>query len=110
MINEIIGMTVLACLGWFWFDSLGAREAGVLAVRKACRAENLQLLDETIALRCMRLRRNEEGRMILQRIYDFEYSDTGDDRHRGSVHLSGAKITLIDIGDLWMVSHERGMS
>ncbi len=97
---EIIGLIALAALVWFWFDSLAAREAAIRSVRSACQTEDLQLLDETIAICKVRLARNEAGTLVLQRIYEFEYSDTGDSRRRGSVHLLGAKVTLVDVGVL----------
>ncbi|WP_045225975.1 DUF3301 domain-containing protein [Methyloterricola oryzae] len=89
-----------AALVWFWFDSLAAREAGVAAARKACQSEGLQLLDETIALERVRFGRNERGTLMLNRVYAFEYSDTGNNRLRGSVHLLGSRVTLLDIGSL----------
>lgn len=93
-------MATVAALGWFWFDSLAAREAGVAAARRACQSEGLQLLDETIALSRVTLARNERGTLMLKRIYAFEYSDTGDNRLRGSVHLLGSRVVLLDLGSL----------
>jgi hypothetical protein len=95
---EIVILIVLGGLVWLWFDSFKAQEAGIHAVRRACEAEGLQLLDETIALVSLRLRRNDEGRLSLARVYAFEYSDTGDNRRRGSVHLLGHKITMLNVG------------
>ncbi|MGX2041718.1 DUF3301 domain-containing protein [Methylocaldum sp. MU1018] len=95
---EIVVFSVLGGLVWLWFDSAKARETGIEAVRLACEAEGLQLLDETIALVSLKPRRNENGRLSAQRIYEFEYSDTGDNRRRGRVHLLGRNVTLINIG------------
>ena len=89
---------VIAGLVWLWFDSSKAREAGTLAVRKACEIEGLQLLDETIALASMRPERNAEGWLSWRRRYQFEYSDTGDNRRRGSVELYGQRVTMINEG------------
>jgi hypothetical protein len=95
---EILGLLTLAGLVWFWFDSLKTREAGVRAVRSACEAEGLQLLDETIAIVSLRPARNEFGRAALRRIYAFEYSDCGSNRRRGSVHLLGSQVELLNLG------------
>jgi hypothetical protein len=95
---EIVILIVLGGLTWLWFDSFKARETGIHAVKKACEAEGLQLLDETIALVSLRPQRNDEGRLSLARVYAFEYSDTGDNRRRGSVHLLGHKVTMLNIG------------
>jgi hypothetical protein len=97
-LSEILIIGLLGGLVGLWFDGTAAREAGIAAVRKICRADGLQLLDETIALRSLKLQRNEDGRLRLYRIYEFEYSDTGDNRRCGSVHVLGHKPTVINIG------------
>lgn len=43
----------------------------------ACAEDNLQFLDETVAGRSLKLARDDEAAW-LRRIYEFEYSDTGD--------------------------------
>lgn len=88
----------IALIAWFWFDSLKAREIGIQAVRDACEAEGLQLLDETISLVNVKPARNERGRWFWRRVYQFEYSDTGDNRRRGSVHLLGCRVVLLNVG------------
>ncbi len=98
MINgEILILLVLAGLVWLWLDSARAKEAGVAEVRRACKAEGLQLLDETIALASLRPVRVEGG-VGLRRVYEFEYSDTGDNRRQGSVHLLGSRVVLLSLG------------
>ncbi len=91
-------LLLIALISWLWFDSLKAREAGIHAVRLACEAEGLQLLDETISLAGMKPARNDRGRFVLRRVYQFEYSDTGDNRRRGSVHLLGGRVVLLNAG------------
>lgn len=82
---------------WFWLDSLKAREIGVQAAQSACADEGLQLLDETVVSHAVKLARDDEGRLQLRRIYDFEYSDTGDNRRHGSVTLLGHQVELLHI-------------
>jgi hypothetical protein len=67
-------------------------------VRKTCEAEGLQLLDETISLFNMKPARNDSGRLVLRRVFQFEFSDTGDNRRRGSVHVLGGKVVLLNVG------------
>ena len=92
---EIITLAILLLGGWFWVDSMRARETAVDAGRHACAAENVQLLDWTVALRKTRIRRNARGRLQLHRSYEFEYSDTGDNRLKGSVTLLGDELLTI---------------
>src|SRR6185503_21027272 len=74
---EIAGILLLAALAWLWLDSLRARDVALRTAREACASEGLMLLDYTVAIASLKLTRNENGRIQIQRADDFEYSDTG---------------------------------
>jgi hypothetical protein len=95
---ELLGLIVLAGGAWLWLDSLKARDGGIAAARTACNAEGLQLLDDTVSLASLRPMRNDDGRLRLRRVYNFEYSDTGDNRRNGSVVLLGHRVVLLNVG------------
>lgn len=95
---EIISLLILATLTWLWFDSVKAREIAVRAARQACGSSGLQFLDETVSIAKLQPARDEEGRLLLRRVYAFEYSDTGDNRRPGSIALLGRRIVTLDIG------------
>lgn len=82
---------------WLWLDSLRTRELAMQATRAACASEQLLLLDDTVAIRRLSLRRDGHGVLRLQRVYDFEYSDTGNDRAAGSVVLLGHRVLVINL-------------
>jgi hypothetical protein len=95
---EILGILLLAAIAWLWLDSLKVREAAVRAAKEICRAEGLLFLDDTVAIAGLKLARNEEGRVRIQRAYDFEYSDTGDNRRKGSLVMLGHQLVVFNIG------------
>lgn len=97
-LTELFALVLLCLLGWFWLDSIRVRELGVQAARAACRREGVQFLDETVSIRSVRFARDDDGRLSLRRVYDFEYSGSGDDRQRGSVMLLGGEVVLLDVG------------
>lgn len=109
---DFLELSLLVVLGggaWFWLDSLKAREIGIAAARAACVEAGWQLLDETVAGQGLRFARDDEGRLRLRRSYGFEYSDTGDNRRRGSVTLLGHEVEILSIRpQLYVVpaSHE----
>jgi hypothetical protein len=53
----------------------------------------LQLLDESVGLRALWLKRDTDGRIRLWRRYTFEFSSTGEDRYSGKVITLGKKVT-----------------
>lgn len=93
--TELILLGLFLALAWLWWDSMQAREAAVAAARTACEAENLQFLDDTVGIASLRPARNVDGRLLLQRAYDFEFSDTGDNRVRGSVVTLGRRVIML---------------
>ncbi len=97
-IFEIFSLLALAAIGWLWLDSLKAREVAVRAARAACSADGLLLLDDTVAIAHLKPVRDDDGHVKLQRAYDFEYSDTGNNRLQGSIVLLGHRVTLLNVG------------
>jgi len=95
---DLAGLLFLCALIWLWFDSVGARDAGIEAARFACESENLQLLDDTLAIASVRLTRNDNGQVCLRRVYKFEFSDTGNNRRNGRIVLLGARVVEVNIG------------
>lgn len=96
-LTEILLITALAVTGWLWWDSMQAREAAVTAARNACGAENLLFLDDTVGIAHIKSARDANGRLKLQRAYDFEFSDTGDNRIKGSVVTLGRRVILLNL-------------
>ena len=95
---EIVGIVLAAAIAWLWLDSIRVREAAVAAARVACASEGLMLLDDTVAFTSLKPGRDDDGRLKLQRSYEFEYSDTGDNRRTGSVVMLGRRLILFNIG------------
>ena len=102
--TELVFLLLLAVIFWFWRDSLRARERARAASVKACRDSDVQLLDDTVALEKIGLRRGIDGRVCLERLYAFEFTDTGLVRRRGIVILIGEHVEVLamDGGDLFV--------
>jgi len=89
---ELWVLLALPAFAWFWYDSLRARERAVAVGRSACERDRLQFLDDTVE--CVRIRaaRDEQGSMVLQRTYRFEFSDDGNNRRTASIVMLGAQV------------------
>lgn len=95
---EIISLALLGALAWLWYDSIHVRDICIRAAKAACAADGLQLLDDTVAIASLKLARDDDGRLLLRRAYHFDYSETGDNRRRGSVVMLGAKVLVVNVG------------
>ena len=95
---EIFSLIALAAIVWLWLDSLKAREIAVRTARAACAADELLLLDDTVAISNLKPVRDDDGHIKLQRAYNFEFSDTGDNRLNGSVVLLGHRVVMLNVG------------
>ena len=90
--SSLIVLVVLLFVIWFWQNALRAKEAALRECKTLCKEHQMQLLDETVSLKKLRLRRNEDGRVNFYRIYTFEYNLDGNTRHVGEIILLGVSL------------------
>lgn len=88
LILMILGATAFA----FWSAARAAAERAEQVGRDACRAADVQLLDQTVHANGLRLRRGGNGRLGFERSFRFEYSENGIDRHVGRLVLRGQEL------------------
>ncbi|MEO8672290.1 MAG: DUF3301 domain-containing protein [Tahibacter sp.] len=92
MIEALITLILLGALALIWQDALRARELAARIGHQLCTNSGLQLLDQSVSLRRLRLIRTASGRMGLRRQYAFDVSTNGHDRHRGTLRLREGKL------------------
>lgn len=95
--GEFLLIILLGLIGWFWYSSVQAKEIAVIGAKMRCESRGLLLLDQTVSLSKIRLRRDHGGQMRFEREYQFEFSSNGDDRYRGMVILYANRITSSSI-------------
>jgi hypothetical protein len=94
------GLLLLILLGlivWFWQNTLQARELALRTARDTCQSQQLQLLDGTVTLHRLALRRSMQGRVALQRTFQFTYSVEGDDRRTGFIITLGNLVEQVGL-------------
>jgi hypothetical protein len=84
-------------VAWFWLDSLRAREIATGISRAACDRQDVQFLDQTVALRRIGLRWPPQG-MRLRRVYTFDYSEEGVGRRTGHLVMLGMDLEELSLG------------
>lgn len=92
---DLFWLMLIAGVVLFWYRGLAVRERALVAVRRHCDEMNLQLLDQTVALRSLWIGRNTAGRLSLRRRYGFEFTSTGDERYQGQISFLGNKVETI---------------
>ncbi len=86
--NNPLAILAILLLGWFWLNSLRAREVATEICRAARKQRDLQFLDQTVSLRRLRTRRIGTG-LRMVRVYGFDFSAEGIGRHSGYLILVG---------------------
>ena len=81
---------------WLWRGH-GIRERALALVRRHCEKIDVILLDDNVALRRLRLLRDAQGRRRLARVYGFEFTVTGEQRHVGNISMFGQHLGQIEL-------------
>ncbi|KOR31530.1 hypothetical protein TI04_00250 [Achromatium sp. WMS2] len=87
-------LIVLALLSWFWLDSVQTKELAIGICQTKCRLAGIQFLDETVAIKKLRIRWGADG-LCWSRTYGFEISTDNVNRAAGSITMLGK--TLEDL-------------
>jgi len=89
---EMLWLSVLVVPIVFWWKTLEIKHIAYRITEKRCQDEDVQLLDQGVALKKIRLRRNGSGRLTLELTFQFEFATTGDERYFGSVVMFGKRL------------------
>jgi hypothetical protein len=95
--TNLFALFLLLLLGWFWLDSLRAREIALGICKAACAGRDLQLLDQAVALRRLGLSWGTEG-LRLRRVYRFDFSEEGVGRRTGYLVMRGMNLEDLSFG------------
>lgn len=91
MPTELLLLLGLFAVVGVWMDGLRQHEHAVRAAQRVCAGHDVQLLDQTVGLTALRLRRYNLG-LKLERHYAFEVSIDGNDRHQGRLYLLDGRL------------------
>lgn len=68
-----------------------------MAAARACQRNDVQLLDDTVALQRLWWRRDWNGQLRSERVYHFEFTASRTDRRRGRVVLLGQRVEVVQM-------------
>lgn len=99
-------LLALLAIGGLWLTLSRARDHAIQEARLRCREHGLQLLDETVGLSGLRLRRLH-GHRVVERRYSFEVSIDGDDREPGHLWMVHNMLTALVLPTIELYTPEQ---
>lgn len=96
LFDVLLLMLFATACAWLW-HAHGLRERTLSLVKQHCAKADIELLDENVALRRLALLPDARGRKRLARVYGFEFTVTGEQRHAGSVIMFGRQLGRIEL-------------
>jgi hypothetical protein len=94
---DIALLLLVLLVGSYYWQAQGVRDMALRATRLYCQRNGLQLLDDSVALRALWLKRGRDGRPHFWRGYQFEFTVTGGERYQGRTVTLGRTIESIQV-------------
>lgn len=96
-LQHLFWLFLLAIACAWWWQARELKEQALHAVKRHCKALNLQLLDDSLVLFRLHPERHPRRGWYLARHYHFEFTSTGDERYTGEITLCGHQIGPIEL-------------
>ena len=87
--NIFVLMLLTTGGAWLWHNH-GLRERALERVKQHCAKLGIELLDGNVALKKIGFIKDAKGQRRLARVYNFEFTVTGETRHNGTITQFGA--------------------
>lgn len=104
-VEDMLLLLVLCSVVALWLKLSAARDRAVEEARRLCLQHGLQLLDESVGLSAIHLRR-VNGLRRVERTYNFDVSMNGDDRVPGRLWMIGSRLTELSLPTVGRVTRD----
>ncbi|NQZ31035.1 MAG: DUF3301 domain-containing protein [Oceanospirillaceae bacterium] len=94
---DLFMLTIICLIVYYWVSAQKIRELALKAAREECLKLDLQLLDGSVSLKKLKLKRADSGHLALLRVYNFEFSATGAERYSGNITMFGLKVEQVHL-------------
>ena len=108
-LHTLFLLLMLGAVVGLWLKLSAGRERAVREARRQCERHGLQLLDETVGLRALRVRR-VNGWQAIERCYGFDVSIDGDDREPGRLWMIGNAMTGLSLPTVELVTPQEAVA
>ena len=80
-----------------WWKMQGIKWAAFKRAKRHCEEMDVQMLDDSVVLRKLRLERDRDGWLKLSCLFEFEFTSTGTERYHGVVSLLGGRVRSVEL-------------
>ncbi|TBU73057.1 DUF3301 domain-containing protein [Pseudomonas daroniae] len=94
--NLFVLMLLAAAAAWLWHGH-GIRERALTLIKQHCSKLDIELLDGNVAFQRFGIVRDGRGNRRFARVYGFEFTVTGEQRHGGRIVMFGAHLGNIEL-------------
>ncbi len=96
-LKALVWLTVLGLFIYYCWRAFQAKDRAFIAARRHCEQMQVQMLDQSVYLRRLWIKRDARGRPGLWRAFYFEFTVTGGDRYFGRVLMLGRHIHAVEL-------------
>jgi hypothetical protein len=96
-LTVLIWLCFFAAFIAFWWHSDIVKGIALNHAKSQCKRQEVQFLDQSMVLKSLWPIRNQIGSLAFCRIYQFEFSSTGEQRYKGLVTITGRKLDSIEM-------------
>lgn len=91
-ISTLLILILVLIILFLWQSNMRSKELAFEAAKALCEEHHVQLFDQTVSLRQVKLKRLVDGRMAFFRAYEFDYGTDSTTRYRGKIITHGHEI------------------
>ena len=96
LLDVFVAIVFIAAIAWLWRGH-GIRERALQHAKRHCAKLDVELLDGAVALRRLSWQRDRRGYKRLARLYDFEFTVTGEQLLNGQISMFGQVLGHIEL-------------
>lgn len=96
-LSVLVWLALVACVINFWWQSDRVKRIALAHILTRFRRDGLQLLDQTLVIRSVKPVRGSGGSLVLRRLYQFDFTSTGEQRYKGEISLHGINIESLQL-------------
>ena len=96
-LSHIFILLTVFALAWYFFSELKVREIALNAARLHSDKMDVQLLDQSVGVHRVWLKRGRDNWLHIWRNYQFEFTSTGDERYKGHVITLGEWVESVQL-------------